>query len=215
VTNQGRAGASIHYIRSLFSGGTLGNLGEGDLLDRFLTDRDEVAFEELLSRHGPMVLGVCRRWLSDPDEIDDAFQATFLILVRKARSLRRRNQVGPWLHGVAYRVARRARAHSARRRSTAHLTVASEPAAPENGSGPERSELGSILDQEIARLPEGHRRNAFGCHSAAGCRFVERMLTVVQTLRLQNRPVLDYVHRASVAHRAGLPAPQLLSQAGH
>jgi len=58
-------------------------------------------------------------------------------------------------------------------------------------------------------------KNAFGCHSAAGCRFVERMLTVVQTLRLQNRPVLDYVHRAIVARRAGLPAPQLLSQAGH
>ena len=59
------------------------------------------------------------------------------------------------------------------------------------------------------------RKNAFGCHSAAGCRFVERMLTVVQTLRLQNRPVLDYLHRAIVAHRAGLLAPQLLSQAGH
>jgi len=59
------------------------------------------------------------------------------------------------------------------------------------------------------------RKHAFGCHSAAGCRFVERMLTVVQTLRLQNRPVLDYVHRAIVARRAGLPAAQLLSQAGH
>jgi transposase len=58
------------------------------------------------------------------------------------------------------------------------------------------------------------RKNAFGCHSAAGCRFVERMLTVVQTLRLQNRPVLDYLYRATVAHRAGLPAPQLLGQAG-
>ena len=67
----------------------------------------------------------------------------------------------------------------------------------------------------ILRLGMLWRKNAFGCHSAAGCRFVERMLTVVQTLRLQNRPVLDYLHRAIVAHRAGLPAPQLLSQAGH
>ena len=57
------------------------------------------------------------------------------------------------------------------------------------------------------------RKNAFGCHSAEGCRFVERMLTVVQTLRLQNRPVLDYLYRAIVAHRSGLPAPQLLGQA--
>jgi transposase len=69
--------------------------------------------------------------------------------------------------------------------------------------------------ERILRLGVLWRKNAFGCHSAAGCRFVERMLTVVQTLRLQERPVLDYLHRAIVAHRAGLPAPQLLSQDGN
>jgi transposase len=68
--------------------------------------------------------------------------------------------------------------------------------------------------ERILRLGVLWRKNAFGCHSAAGCRFVERMLTVVQTLRLQRRPVLDYLYRAIVAHRVGLPAPQLLSQAG-
>lgn len=68
--------------------------------------------------------------------------------------------------------------------------------------------------ERILRLGVLWRKNAFGCHSAAGCQFVERMLTVVQTLRLQKRPVLDYLHRAIVAHRAGLPAPQLLGQAG-
>ena len=68
--------------------------------------------------------------------------------------------------------------------------------------------------ERILRLGVLWRKNAFGCHSAAGCRFAERMLTVVQTLRLQKRPVLDYLHRAIVAHRAGLPAPQLLGQAG-
>jgi transposase len=68
--------------------------------------------------------------------------------------------------------------------------------------------------ERILRLGVLWRKNAFGCHSAAGCRFVERMLTVVQTLRLQKRPVLDYLYRAIVAHRAGLPAPQLLSQTG-
>lgn len=68
--------------------------------------------------------------------------------------------------------------------------------------------------ERILRLGVLWRKNAFGCHSAAGCRFVERTLTVVQTLRLQKRPVLDYLHRAIVAHRAGLPAPQLLGQAG-
>ena len=68
--------------------------------------------------------------------------------------------------------------------------------------------------ERILRLGVLWRKNAFGCHSAEGCRFVERMLTVVQTLRLQKRPVLDYLYRAVVAHRAGLPAPQLLGQAG-
>lgn len=68
--------------------------------------------------------------------------------------------------------------------------------------------------ERILRMGVLWRKNAFGCHSAAGCRFVERMLTVVQTLRLQNRPVLDYLYRAILAHRAGLPVPQLLGQAG-
>jgi len=67
--------------------------------------------------------------------------------------------------------------------------------------------------ERILRLGVLWRKNAFGCHSVAGCRYVERMLTVVQTLRLQRRPVLDYLYRAIVAHRAGLPAPQLLGQA--
>jgi transposase len=69
--------------------------------------------------------------------------------------------------------------------------------------------------ERVLRLGVLWRKNAFGCHSAAGCRFVERMLTVVQTLRLQNRPVLDFLYRAIAAHRSGLPSPQLLSQAGH
>ena len=68
--------------------------------------------------------------------------------------------------------------------------------------------------ERILRLGVLWRKNSFGCHSAAGCRFVERMLTVVQTLRLQKRPVLDYLYRAIVAHRSGLPAPQLLGQGG-
>ena len=69
--------------------------------------------------------------------------------------------------------------------------------------------------ERILRLGVLWRKNAFGCHSAAGCRFVERMLTVVQTLRSQKRPVLDYLYRAIVAHRSGLPAPQLMGQTGN
>ena len=70
---------------------------------------DESAFEALIARHGPMVLGVCRQLLRDPNDVDDAFQATFLVLVRKAGTLRRRDLLGNWLYGVAHRVATRAR----------------------------------------------------------------------------------------------------------
>ena len=77
--------------------------------------RDESAFEALVARHGPMVLGVCRQLLRDPNDVDDAFQATFLVLVRKAGTLRRCDLLGNWLYGVAYRVALRARSLTARR----------------------------------------------------------------------------------------------------
>ena len=77
--------------------------GEGQLLDRFLAEGDEEAFEAILRRHGPMVLGVCRRVLADPHDAEDAFQATFLVLVRRAGSIRDRSVLGPWLHGVARR----------------------------------------------------------------------------------------------------------------
>ncbi len=94
-------------------------MSDGQLLEQFLSRRDEgaeAAFTALVSLHGPMVWDVCRGILSDPDAAEDAFQATFLILARRAGSIRRRDAVGPWLHGVARRVAVRARAAAARRR---------------------------------------------------------------------------------------------------
>src|SRR5207249_11313314 len=90
---------------------------DGRLLDRFLRLRDEDAFAALLARHGPMVLGVCRRALGDTPDAEDAFQATFLVLARHAASIRKKDSLACWLHAVAARVARRARARSARQRS--------------------------------------------------------------------------------------------------
>src|SRR3954447_1120101 len=94
-----------------------GGLTDGQLLARFLDGRDEAAFAALVRRHGPMVLGVCRRVLGHAHDAEDAFQATFLVLARKARSLADPEAVGPWLYGVAYRTALEARAMSRRRRA--------------------------------------------------------------------------------------------------
>src|SRR5262245_55982967 len=90
---------------------------DGELLGRYLERRDRAAFEALLARHGPMVLGVCRRILANAADAEDAFQATFLVLVRKAASVVPRDLVGNWLYGVAYRTATSAKAMNARRRA--------------------------------------------------------------------------------------------------
>jgi RNA polymerase sigma factor (sigma-70 family) len=102
----------------LFRAGTFAGVSDRQLLERFLSRHDEfaeAAFEALVLRHGPMVLGVCRRLLNDPNDADDAFQATFLVLVRKAGPVRKRESVASWLHGVARRISAHARAAAMRR----------------------------------------------------------------------------------------------------
>ena len=109
------SGVLFCQLERLFAQGTASGLTEGELLERFVSRRDEAAFEALVARHGPMVLGVCRHLLRDPNDVDDAFQATFLVLVKKASTVRRCELLGNWLYGVAFRVASRARALAARR----------------------------------------------------------------------------------------------------
>ena len=96
--------AVMKSLQHLFHHGPVTGLDDGQLLERFVTGQDEAAFAALVALHGPLVLGVCSRILRDEHDIEDAFQATFLVLVR-AGSIRDAGRLGPWLHGVARRVA--------------------------------------------------------------------------------------------------------------
>jgi RNA polymerase sigma factor (sigma-70 family) len=142
-----------HLRRTVLRDGA--GLTDGQLLDRFITDGDTAAFEALVRRHGPMVLGVCRRILRDPHDADDAFQATFLVLTRKACSVWPREMVGNWLYGVAHTTALRVKAGNAKRRMRERQVMhMPEPmAAPENPW----DDLQPLLDQELARLPDKYR----------------------------------------------------------
>lgn len=123
------------------------------LIARFVRGRDEAAFAALVRRHGPLVLGVCYRVLQDSHAAEDAFQATFLILVRRAASLREPRLLASWLHGVAHRTALRLRARLRREITSAELL---EPAALTTGST--QTELREVLDAELTRLPSRFRR---------------------------------------------------------
>ena len=146
-----RSGFILQQLSALFSQGTLVGMSEDLLLDRFVKHRDEAAFGAIVARHGPMVLGVCRRVLEDPEDIEDAFQATFLVLVRKAGSLRNRDLLANWLYGVAHRVAIRARARTYRRRLRER--PGREEAAMLVESRDDPAELRAVLDDEVSRLP--------------------------------------------------------------
>src|SRR4051812_1714999 len=106
----GRVNVPLGTIQALWSTGSLTGWSDGELLARFLAGRDavaEAAFAALVRRHGPMVLNVCRQLLDDHHAVEDAFQATFFVLARKARSVRHPELLGRWLHGVAVRAARK------------------------------------------------------------------------------------------------------------
>src|SRR5438067_13826231 len=105
----------IRYIRKLAGAGQAGESSDGQLLERFIKTRDESAFAALVDRHGPMVLSVCRRLLHGAHDADDVFQAVFLVLVRKAKSIGKPELLANWLYGVACRTALKARGEAIRR----------------------------------------------------------------------------------------------------
>ena len=157
-------------VQSLLQTGSMAGMTDLELVDRFASHRDAVgdaAFAALVARHGPMVLGVCRHLLGDEHAADDAFQAVFLVLARRAGSIRRPDLLGPWLHGVAARIARKARAQAERRRRREKAEVEMthvEPAV--RGPDPRRlqAEEAAAVHEEVDRLPERYRRAVVLCH---------------------------------------------------
>ena len=154
----------LRQVHRLFNIGLVGTMSDAELLDRFVSHCDEsaeTAFEELVSRHGPMVLRVCRSVLRDAHDAEDAFQAVFLVLANRARSIRRRGSVANWLFGVAKRVAIRGKRSAARRHALDQLVAerTSESYLP-----PENDPDAEILHEEIRRLPERLRAPVVLCY---------------------------------------------------
>jgi enediyne biosynthesis protein E4 len=137
-------------------------ISDKQLLLRYVDDADEAAFAALVRRHAPLVLGVCRRVLRDWHAAEDVFQAVFLVLAKKASSIRNQASIDCWLHGVARRLALKARADAARR----HTRENSAPPAPIADSTDQVTwrELREVLDEELARLPEKYRAPLLLCY---------------------------------------------------
>ncbi|OAI47595.1 hypothetical protein AYO44_01580 [Planctomycetaceae bacterium SCGC AG-212-F19] len=144
---------ALHHIRQLTPAPAAGELTDGRLLERFAADQDEMAFALLVERHGPRILGMCLRVLRNGHDAEDAFQGTFLVLARKARSIGRHESLGSWLHAVAYRLALQVTASRPR----------VSPSPLEDREGPptrcplEEQEWRRILDEELNRLPRRYR----------------------------------------------------------
>ncbi len=156
--NHADSPAVLEGMRTLFSAGAMGLLTDGQLLDRFGSGADdaaEPAFAALVERHGPMVLGVCRRLLKDDHLAEDAFQATFLVLARRGATIRAGEALGGWLHRVARRVARRSKVSLDRRRRLERSEVG-EVVVPSTDLA-ERREVWAVIDAEVDRLGATHR----------------------------------------------------------
>src|SRR5437660_2664153 len=150
----------VQHLRLMLEDGSPG-ARDGELLQRFALGRDESAFATLLHRHGPLVLGVCRRILHSVHDAEDAFQATFLVLARKASAIRQPDCVASWLYEVAYRLARKMKADVSKRRLREEKVPPAEPHEPPDLSW---RELKAVLDEELHQLPEKHRQPLLLCY---------------------------------------------------
>jgi RNA polymerase sigma factor (sigma-70 family) len=142
----------VGYLHELANRSAPSEASDRLLLERFAHDRDEDAFRALVQRHGALVYGVCRRGLRRHQDAEDCFQATFLVLARKAGSVRWHESVAGWLHQAATRLAADIRCRNARQRRREQAAALAQPNAHDDGTT--TRELGAMLDEELGRLPE-------------------------------------------------------------
>jgi RNA polymerase sigma factor (sigma-70 family) len=153
-----------HDLDALFRLGVVAAQSDEQLLERFAAQAEsegQLAFEAIVRRHGPMVIGVCRRLLGNHHDAEDAFQATFIVLALRARAVRKRQSLGPWLHGVAARICGRAKLVSRRR---GHEPIPPEGLIDQHGTNPVLADLNRVLDEELRRLPDKYRLPVILCY---------------------------------------------------
>jgi RNA polymerase sigma factor (sigma-70 family) len=134
---------------------------DNEVLERFMAANDSDAFRVLIDRHGPMVFGACRAVLREQHDAEDAFQSTFLALVRCAGTIKQKDSIGPWLHRVAVRAAWRLRRRLSRERTVEQIRSGSEPLCP---FPPRDLSFIPLLHEEVSRLPEGYRLPVVLCY---------------------------------------------------
>jgi RNA polymerase sigma factor (sigma-70 family) len=165
----------VRSLRNLCAAEEHGGKADGELLAAFLSRQDQAAFAAIVRRHGPMVLGVCRRVLHRAEDAEDCFQATFLLLARQAAAIRKHASLGSWLHGVAYRVARNTKRAAARRRAHEARATTAHPANPAWQAA--WREVQAVLDEEVRRLPAAYREAfVLCCLEGRGCAEAARAL---------------------------------------
>jgi len=209
----GRASPVLNYLRTLLPGPGPEDGSDARLLERFVALRDAEAFAALVRRHGPLVWGVCRRGLRHEADAEDAFQATFLALARRASAIGRRDLLAGWLHGVACRTAARARAEAARRRAREARAPAAAAVPPDEGVL--WRDLRPVLDEEVRALPARYREAFVLCHlEGVTNREAARRLgcpegTVVSRLAWARQRLRARLARRGLAPTAGVLATAL------
>jgi RNA polymerase sigma factor (sigma-70 family) len=194
-------------LRAVFERSVAG-LPDGQLLGRFIATRDEAAFEAIVARHGRMVLSVCQSLLGGRHDAEDAFQATFMVLARRAPTIRDPELLGPWLYGVARRTARKAQVRAARRRRHEEkAAMSATQSRQESAPGALGADEACALYEEIGRLPDRYRAAVVLCylqgqsHAKAGRRLRKPEGTISARLS-RARAIRDFSPIPTVNHAA-------------